>query len=250
MGLPSCRSRRASRTLSPKPGVSQSVSRSPSAVCTSGNGVASAVTCGASRTSPTSRPSSVRASVVLPAFVCEMSESETAPASGPDALEWARCGRDGADGRLGHGTPPAAAARRHRGGCRGRAAASAAARSGAARSTNTGDGAVRGRRARATRRGGRATPIVVVAPAREERRLVDQRDVSRMPRARAALAERVEERAVRLVLGRRREAEQRQDGRRRVAGARLPAASVGRTQRRASSSPQPTGASTVAAAPP
>ncbi|AWB96369.1 hypothetical protein DCE93_12510 [Agromyces badenianii] len=40
---------------------------------------------------PTSRPSSVRESVVLPALVCEMSESETVPASRPRMSVRSRC---------------------------------------------------------------------------------------------------------------------------------------------------------------
>ena len=63
--------RRSRRTLSPKPGVSHSCSVSPAGVRSISCASANSVTCGASRTSPTSRPSSVRASVVLPTLVCD-----------------------------------------------------------------------------------------------------------------------------------------------------------------------------------
>src|SRR5512143_3518535 len=75
MGLACCARRRARRALSPKPGLSQRTNTSPSAVVWRTWGVVSVVTCGRSPTSPMSRPSSVRASVVFPAFVCEISDS-------------------------------------------------------------------------------------------------------------------------------------------------------------------------------
>ena len=93
MGLSARRRRWRRRALSPKPGVSHSRSTAPSDVSISTCPSAVSVTWASSRTSPTSRRSSVRASVVLPTFVCDTSDSVIMKPS-------SRCEASGAIGRL------------------------------------------------------------------------------------------------------------------------------------------------------
>ena len=159
--------RRSRRTLSPKPGVSHSCSVSPCGVRSISCASANSVTCGASRTSPTSRPSSVRASVVLPTLVCDT------------RLSCRLCGAS-----LMRPRPRASAAA-----CSCCSAASAAARSAARRSTNsTGMPSRVGQRAPglaplgAARRGG--------AEALHERGFVDQHQRRRAPGAASARSSR------------------------------------------------------------
>ena len=73
MGLPDCPRRLSRRTESPKPGVSHNCKASPCGVASKVCDSANTVTWAASRTSPISTPTRVRANVVLPLFVCEIS---------------------------------------------------------------------------------------------------------------------------------------------------------------------------------
>ena len=95
------------------PACPRAAARRPPASRRARHDSASCVTCASSRTSPTSRPSSVRASVVLPALVCEIRDSATVTPI--RVLAGAPATRAGASNCF-----------------------STAARSGAARSTNTG----------------------------------------------------------------------------------------------------------------
>ena len=77
-GFDSPRSRRSRRTVSPSPGVSYRRKRAVSVSISVWTSLVS-VTCASSRTSPTSRRTSVRARVVLPTLVCETSPSVIRP---------------------------------------------------------------------------------------------------------------------------------------------------------------------------